>query len=194
MVCEKRGEHLGMMNFGMVEDQIDLFTGITMENHLEKLMKSVRCRFLIFFHDDVTGRRGDRAHQNGAVSKGFSPKIFSHLTPKNEEESDRLSPLHGVKGAHFRDGITADIPFETAPVVRTFFWCPRRNQVAPIAGSSRMWASSSNNRRSSGVSFFNSARPLSTFFVGADPLSPRHTSDGSSSSRGDRAIACTPIG
>ncbi len=97
MVCEKRGEHLGMMNFGMVEDQIDLFTGITMENHLEKLMKSVRCRFLIFFHDDVTGRRGDRAHQNGAVSKGFGPKIFSHFTPKNEEESDPFPPLSGVK-------------------------------------------------------------------------------------------------
>ena len=76
MVCEKRGEHLGMMNFGIVEDQIDLFTGITMENHREKLMKSVRFRFLIFFHDDVTGRPGDRAHQNGrrmaARSSGLS--------------------------------------------------------------------------------------------------------------------------
>ena len=36
-----------------------------MENHVEKLMKGVRCRFLIFFPDHVAGRRGDRAHQNG---------------------------------------------------------------------------------------------------------------------------------
>ena len=53
--------------------------------------------------------------QAGVVSKGFSPKIFSHLTPKNEEESDLLPPLRRVKGAHFRHGIAADIPFETAP-------------------------------------------------------------------------------
>ena len=56
-----------------------------------------------------------KTKMTGAVSKGFSPKIFSHLTPKNEEESDLLSPLRRVKWAHFRDGITADIPFETAP-------------------------------------------------------------------------------
>ncbi|WP_243239841.1 transposase [Sulfobacillus harzensis] len=37
------------------------------------------------------------------------------MTPKNGQESDLLPPLRGVKGAHFRDGITADIPFETAP-------------------------------------------------------------------------------
>ncbi len=39
----------------------------------------------------------------GAVPKGFGPKIFSHLTPKNEEESDLLPPLCGVKWAHFGD-------------------------------------------------------------------------------------------
>ena len=44
MICEKRREHLGMVNFGMVEDPIDLFIGITMENDCEKLMKGVRCR------------------------------------------------------------------------------------------------------------------------------------------------------
>ena len=79
MVCEKRGEHL---DFGMIEDQIDLFTGITMENHLEKLMKSVRCRFLRFFHDDVTGRRGDRVHQNGRRMAARRPD-FLLVSPGN---------------------------------------------------------------------------------------------------------------
>ena len=71
MICEKRREHLGMVNFGIVEDQIDLFIGITMENDFEKLMKGVRCRFLIFFHDPITGRRSDRSHENsGRVAAG----------------------------------------------------------------------------------------------------------------------------
>lgn len=52
----------------------------------------------------------------GTVSKGFGQKIFSHFTPKNEEESDPFPPLSEVKWAQFRDGITADIPFETAPI------------------------------------------------------------------------------
>ena len=54
-----------------------------------------------------------KVRAKGAVSKGFGSEIFSRLTPKNEEESDLL-PLRGMKWAHFRDGITADIPFETA--------------------------------------------------------------------------------
>ena len=89
MACEKRGEHLGMMNFGIVEDQIDLFTRITMENHREKLMKSVRCRFLVFFHDDVTGRRGDRAYQNGRRMAARRPD-FLLVFPEKPGRPDGL--------------------------------------------------------------------------------------------------------
>ena len=76
VIREKRGEHLGMMNFGIVVDQRDLFTGIPMENHREKLMTGVRCRFLIFFPDHVTGRRGDRAHQNGRRMAASGPDFL----------------------------------------------------------------------------------------------------------------------
>ncbi len=39
---------------------------------------------------------------------------ISYLTSKNEEQNDLPPPLRGVKWEHFRDGITAAIPFGTA--------------------------------------------------------------------------------
>lgn len=54
-----------MVDFGGVEDKVDLFTEVPIENQLEKLLEGFSRRFLILFHDPGACRQSDHAHQNG---------------------------------------------------------------------------------------------------------------------------------
>ena len=53
--------------------------------------------------------------------------------PQNREESDPLPPLCGVKWAHFKNGITAEVPFESAPTFSQLMdHCPTKSKVSSM--------------------------------------------------------------
>ena len=65
------------MDLGIVKNQVDPLTGVAVQDHLQKLLKSLRGRFGVLFYNHVTGRGSDRSHENtGRVAAGSVLIVF----------------------------------------------------------------------------------------------------------------------
>ncbi len=73
-----------MVDCGGVEDKVDLFTEVPIENQLEKLLAGFSRRFLILFHGPGAGRQSDHAYA------AWRQVVLIFFVPRSDQDEGLL--------------------------------------------------------------------------------------------------------